>query len=238
MSEWWTYTLSDFLLFSPRVYYRLFELHNQALWPAQTVTLVLGSAIFLLLFRAIHRTDPAANANEHFADRLVPALLGVLWIWIAWAFFFQRYASINWAAPYVAPVFACEGALLIATGTVGRTLTFTPARGAYDLAGLALLAAAVVGYPLLAPVMGRPWLSAEVFGIAPDPTAVATLAVLALARGHARWFLAPIPLLWCLITGATLWTMEANDLLVAPLAALLALAIGYVRKPTATIRGA
>jgi hypothetical protein len=30
MSEWWTYTLSDFLLFSPRVYYRLFELHNRA----------------------------------------------------------------------------------------------------------------------------------------------------------------------------------------------------------------
>ena len=33
MSEWWTYTLSDFLLFSPRTYYRLFELHHRALWP-------------------------------------------------------------------------------------------------------------------------------------------------------------------------------------------------------------
>jgi len=35
MSEWWTYRPEDFLLFSPRVYWRLFELHNEALWPAQ-----------------------------------------------------------------------------------------------------------------------------------------------------------------------------------------------------------
>ncbi len=35
MSEWWTYTLSDFLLFSARTYYRLFELYNRDVWPAQ-----------------------------------------------------------------------------------------------------------------------------------------------------------------------------------------------------------
>jgi hypothetical protein len=27
MSEWWSYSLSDFLLFSPRTYYRLFDLY-------------------------------------------------------------------------------------------------------------------------------------------------------------------------------------------------------------------
>ncbi len=42
MSEWWTYTLSDFLLFSPRVYYRLLELHNHALWPAHLLTIARG----------------------------------------------------------------------------------------------------------------------------------------------------------------------------------------------------
>ena len=43
MSEWWTYHLSDFLLFSPRTYYRLFELYNAAIWPAQIVALGAGS---------------------------------------------------------------------------------------------------------------------------------------------------------------------------------------------------
>ena len=33
MSEWWTYRPSDFLLFAPRTYYRLFELYNAEIWP-------------------------------------------------------------------------------------------------------------------------------------------------------------------------------------------------------------
>ena len=39
MSEWWTYHLSDFLLFAPRTYYRLFELYNAAIWPGAEVQL-------------------------------------------------------------------------------------------------------------------------------------------------------------------------------------------------------
>ena len=48
MSEWWTYSLSDFLLFSPRTYYRLFELYNADIWPAQIVSLALGVVIALV----------------------------------------------------------------------------------------------------------------------------------------------------------------------------------------------
>ena len=42
MSEWWTYRLYDFLLFTPRTYYRLFELYNAAVWPAQIAAIALG----------------------------------------------------------------------------------------------------------------------------------------------------------------------------------------------------
>ena len=67
MSEWWTYRFSDFVLFSPRVYYRLFELHNQALWPSQLLTVALGLAILFVLLR------PARGRH-----RSVPMLLGAL----------------------------------------------------------------------------------------------------------------------------------------------------------------
>ena len=49
MSEWWTYRLDDFLLFSPRVYWRMFELHNAAFWPLQLLTLAAGLIIILLM---------------------------------------------------------------------------------------------------------------------------------------------------------------------------------------------
>lgn len=216
MSEWWTYTLSDFLLFSPRVYYRLFELHNRALWPAQLMTAALGLAILLMLLRPV-------RARE----RIIPALLGALWIWLAWSFFVERYATINWAAIYIAPVFALQGLLLIGTGALGR-LAFAGDRA--NIAGAGLVALTLAAYPLIAPVMGRPWTAAEFFGIAPDPTAVATLAVLALAHGRVRWWLMIIPLLWCAVTGATLWTMESAEYFVAPLCALAAVGIALLRR--------
>lgn len=33
MSEWWTYRLSDFLMFSPATYWRMVERYNREVWP-------------------------------------------------------------------------------------------------------------------------------------------------------------------------------------------------------------
>lgn len=228
MSEWWTYELSDFLLFSPRVYYRMLELHNRALWPAQLLTSALGVAILsiLLLRPARARGIPA----RLIPALLIPALLGALWIWIAWAFFWERYATINWASAYVAPAFALQGLFLIWSGTSRGGLVFARAGAVRDLAGIGLFALALAAYPLIAPLSGRPWAAAEMFGIAPDPTAIATLAVLALAQGRMRWPLMIIPCLWCAATGATLWAMESGEFFVAPLGALAAVGIAVLRR--------
>jgi len=217
MSEWWTYTLSDFLLFSPRVYYRLLELHNRALWPAHLLTAAIGLAILLMLLRPVRGRE-----------RGIPALLGALWLWIAWSFVFERYATINWAALYVVPAFILQGLLLLGMAARGG-LAFAVVRTGRDAAGIGLFALALAGYPLLAAAMGRPWAAAELFGIAPDPTAVATLAALALAHGRRRWWLMIVPLLWCAVTGATIWAMEAGDFFVAPAAALAAVAMASCR---------
>jgi hypothetical protein len=221
MSEWWTYELSDFLLFSHRVYVRLFELHNEALWPAQVVTLLIGAGIL------------GAMVNPgRLAPRVVPLALGTLWLWIAWSFFGQRYATINWAALYVAPVFAAQGLALIALAAgPGLALPDRHCRGALPPAGVIVLALAVLTYPLVAPALGRPLAAAEVFGIAPDPTAVATLAILSASRGRARWLLMAVPLLWCVITGLTHWTMSAPEVFIAPASALLCAVVAGVERP-------
>jgi hypothetical protein len=79
--------------------------------------------------------------------------------------------------------------------------------------------------------MGRPWNQAEVFGMMPDPTALGTLGfALLLSTPRRRWLLVVIPLLWCAISGATLWTMGAPDALVLPAAGLLALCIAPLRR--------
>jgi hypothetical protein len=210
----WSYRLSDFLLFSPRAYWRLFELHNQALWPLPLVALALGiAALALALLR------PRATA------RWIAILLAIAWAWIGWSFMWQRYATINWTAAYAAPLFAIEALLLVVVGL--DRLTVEP-RGVRSVGGIALVALALA-YPLLAPVFGRPWQGAEYFGIAPDPTAIATLGFLLMARRRFILVLYPIPLLWCLASDLTLWAMNdaqgwmlALALLILPLAYTLA----------------
>ena len=195
MSEWWTYTPSDLLLFSPRVYYRLIE-HNIAVWPVHIGAALLG----LLLVRFIAKPGRGS-------DRLVTVSLGAIWVWVAWSILWHRYAQINWAATYLAPVYALEGLLFIWVGCARGGLSFAPKRTPPSAAGLALLLMALIGYPLIAPAVGRHWRAAELFAVVPDPTAATTLAILALSSAKDRTLLMVIPCLWCFIAGATLWTM-------------------------------
>ena len=215
MSEWWTYDLSDFLMFAPRTYYRLFELHNAEIWPLQIVTIAAGLAALGLAWRGAY-------------GRAVAAVLAAAWIFVAWAYHWERYATISTAAPYYGAGFAVEAVLLAWVACRRDGLSFDRQPGPVRWTGLALLAAGVALYPLLAPVLGRPWTQAEIFGIAPDPTAVATVGALLLAKHRIAWLLA-LPLLWCAITALTLWTMDASDAPVPALALVLGAAAAIWR---------
>ena len=217
MSEWWTYSLSDFLLFSPRTYYRLFELYNAAMWPLQILALALGVALLALLLR-----------DTAWRGRAIAAILAACWLWVAWAYLWQRYDTINWAASYFAVGFAIEALLLIWTGIVRDRLRFLSGAGPVGAAGLCIFLFALVGYPLIGPLNGRPWRQAEIFGLAPDPTAIAALGVLVAAH-RPRWSLLIIPLIWCAISAATLWTMQSPDAVVVTATAALALVLGIWR---------
>ena len=167
MSEWWTYRLSDFLMFSPRTYHRLFELTNAELWPLQIVTIAAGLAVLWLA--VLKSTRRGAQR------RVVAAVLAAAWIVVAWAYHFERYATINTGAPYYAAGFALEAVLLAWCMLRRDGLRFDPQPAPVRWTSLGLLAAGVVLYPLLAPLLGRPWMRAEIFGVAPDPTAIATV---------------------------------------------------------------
>jgi hypothetical protein len=212
MSEWWTYRLTSFLLFSPSTYYRMFERYNLAIWPAQLAGIAIGLAILALLI---------AKRGHH--ERIIAGLLAACWLWIALAFHYQRYAQINWAATWFALAFASEALLLVVVGVLAGRLDLQLASGGSFWIATSIVAMSILGYPVLAPLTGRPWPSAEIFGVAADPTAIASVAVLAPVRGRIRWLLLVVPMLWCAIAAATLWVMDAPESFVVVAAALLAL---------------
>jgi hypothetical protein len=213
MSDWLTYELSDFLLFSPRTYYRLFELYNLAVWPGQIVAIGFGLAILVLWLR-----------GGVGAGRASGAILAACWAWVAWAYLLDRYDTINWAAKYFAVGFGLQALLLAWLGIVRNRLAASPRMDVAGGAGLCLFVFGLMVHPLIAPLAGRPWLQAELFGLTPDPTVIATLGVV-LAAERPSWRLLSVALAWCAISGATLWTMQSPEALVTPGAGALALAL-------------
>lgn len=222
MSEWHTYALSDFLLFSPRTFYRLLELYNLAVWPLHLLALALGVAVLVLLRRG-------GADDGRSAGRMVAAILSACWAWVAWAYHVERYATINWAADWLAAGFGAQAALLLWTGAARGELVVGPAADSSRRAGFALILFAVALQPLIGPLAGRSWTQVEVFGIAPDPTAVATLGALLCVGRRVPWATLLLPVLWCALSGATSWTMESPDAAVLPAAAAAALGIAAWR---------
>jgi hypothetical protein len=138
---------------------------------------------------------------------------------VAWAFLWRRYATINWAALYLLPLFVLQIVLLVWTGVIRSSLRFI-GTGVFGAIGMVLLVVSLA-YPVIAPLVGRTWLQGETFGIAPDPTAIGTAGLLLLTDGRARWELLAVPLLWCLVSGLTLWAMGSPEALLPPAVALI-----------------
>jgi uncharacterized protein DUF6064 len=199
MSEWWTYSLQDFLLFSPRVYWRTIELHNEIVWPLHLVTLCAGAICALLIIYP-----------GRWSASLIFSVLAAVWLWVAWSFLWTRYATINWAAAYATLLFVFQAMLLVWLGLVRGRLRFDTTRSISTSVGGGLFLYALILHPVVAIASGRTIRAAEVFGVHPDPTVFATLGLLSLVPGSASVLLG-IPLAWCVISWATLFAMDAPE---------------------------
>ena len=116
MSEWWTYELSDFLMFAPATYWRLVELYNRGLWPGPVVAAAAGLAGWL-----------ASAVRPGGRGRFTLSVLAAAWCWVAWAFYWERLAQIRAVAPEVVFTTNIGCRLYLAAGLRAQGLA-TPVR--------------------------------------------------------------------------------------------------------------
>lgn len=205
MSEWWTYRPSSFLMFSPRIYWRLFESLNAAWWPLQWVAMGAAAAWLVWCVR---------GGQDGRLVRGAFAFVAICWAFTAWAFLLERFVPIFWAATYGVVAFGVQAAgLLVLALTGGNHLS---SRRWRVRCGIALAAWAVLVHPWIGLAFGQPWRQAAFFGLAPDPTVLATLALLLLtepstaAARRGLWLLWTVPLAWCVFSAAMHGTMAAS----------------------------
>lgn len=232
MTEWWTYRLSDFLMFAPRIYHRQFELANADWWPWQPWVLAGAAALSVALAWRRRVAVPAAAA----------ALAGA-WAFVGLDWQLQRFATINWPAAWFGVGFVVEAVLWAAWALWALRPAWRWRAPWLRRLGMGYAAAALVAHPALGAALGRPISQAQLVGFAPDPTVLFTLAVLlhlapaaassrgARAIGFALWV---APIAWCTIGGAMLWTMGAPEWPLLPLAG--ALAVAASRRENRTLR--
>src|SRR5688572_11110629 len=136
MPEWRTYELSDFLMFAPDTYWRLVARYNEENWPLQLAG--LAAAIYLVRIAA---RLPA------WGLRVIAIVLALAWTHVAWAFHWQHFAQINWAARYLGWAFMAQACLLLVLAAKGSSL-HSPAR-LLRWTGMAVAMAGSL-YPLVA----------------------------------------------------------------------------------------
>ncbi len=197
-----SYALSDFLLFSQETYLRLFELYNRDIWPLHVVALAASIGLMWLLWRR-----PA------HAGRLIAAVLTIMWAWIGWAFHLERYATINIAASYFAALFAVVAVMLFGIGVLADRLRIADTGTTGARTGIGLVVFAILIDPLIGLADGRAWTELSIFGLGPDPTAIATIGVLLAAEGRLRWLTAVPVVIWCLIAVLTAVAMDSLELI-------------------------
>ena len=162
MADWLSYSLQDFLLFSPRVYWRFIADY----FVQQTIVAVIILIISVLL----------VSWRRYLVINLC-IFIALGWLYLGWSFYLQHYAQINPMVSYLA--YACFVQALI-------MLVFCLVQPKYLLESTRL----IVGYIIIAGISIAPALcfmffehwQAGVVGIHPITTSVFTLGLLSLRK--------------------------------------------------------
>lgn len=177
------FTLDQFLA--------VFASYNRATWPAQIVAYGLGLVAVAALFRP-----------GRAPDRVISAILGLMWAWTGILYHWVFFSPINTAAFAFGALFVAEGAALAYAGIANNKLRFVLRSNPPSFVGVAFIFYAAVAYPLFGMAAGHTWPSMPIFGVTPCPVAIFTFGLLLMTTGRFPHWLLVIPFLWSLIGGS------------------------------------
>jgi hypothetical protein len=188
------------LPFGQAEFFGVFAAYNSAVWPVQVLLVGFG----VLIVGAALRPRP-------WSSRLTSWMLALLWIWMGLVYHFGFFRAINPAAGIFAAGFVLEGAVLGVVGGLRGRLDFHFQPTAQGFGGALLIGYALVGYPLLASLLGQQCPATPTFGL-PCPTTIFTFGVLLWLQRPAPVTLLVIPLAWSVIgTAAALQLGVGED---------------------------
>lgn len=192
-----SFSLRDLLIFSPESYFKLFELSNNALWPFHIPLALLTIAALVLLYK-----------RTQFGPRLILIWLGLVWAFVAYSYFGLYFSQLSTYADKISYVFWAQTCfLLIVALTTNHELIRnlkTPIKQWKLQLGGGLILYGLLIHPFVSlSLWNQPLSRIELFSIAPDPTAIATIGFILLLPVRLYLLLIAIPVLWLLFSMMT-----------------------------------
>lgn len=215
------------LPFTVSQFFAVFAQYNAAIWPLQIVAYGLGVLAVIALWR-----------REPLSDPVILSVLAIMWALNGIGYHFLFFAEISPIANIFAGFFLLQSILFAASVFVRDDLRFDIRPNLRSATGLCFIVYALFIYELLGYWTGHGLMAGPLFGVAPCPTTIFTIAMLFLARGRFVVWLSVIPILWSLVglaAAVQLGVPEDFGLPVAALALLIVLTVDTLqaRRPCA-----
>ena len=175
------------LPFTPQQFFEVMQRYNEAVWPMQVVLTLVALASVVIVWTPVQRRSV-----------LISGALALLWTWCGLVYHLGFFYAVNPAALLFGGLFLAAAAAFAWQGVVKQRLHFVMVPGPRTVAGLALIAYALVVYPELAAALGHAYPRTPTFGL-PCPLTIFTIGLAAfLAPPFPRTILVA-PLLWSVI---------------------------------------
>jgi hypothetical protein len=198
------------LPFDAEQFLQLFAAYNRAIWPFQ---FVLVGAALAALYVAV-RPDVRSERAPAF-------LLAALWVWSGAVYHLMFFRQINPAASLFGALFLSQAVVLLALAR-RRRLVLRFSRSVAGWAGAALIAYALVLYPILGALLGHTYPAMPTFG-APCPVTIFTFGLLLWNVKRTPWYAVAIPVFWSVVGSSAAITLGMREDLGLPVAAAITL---------------
>lgn len=177
------------LPFTRAEFLQVFADYNEAIWPAQFGVAILGVvAVTMLFWRPI------------WADRIIAAVLALVWFLMAAGYHWSFFASINNAAYAFGVLFLVAALIFVIEGVIRIRFHLVPDIRGWAAGGLILYAFVI--YSVVGLTLAHPFPQTPLFGVAPCPTTIFTLGLLLIAQHPNPLVIGALPVLWSVIGGS------------------------------------
>lgn len=162
----------------------VFATYNQQIWPMQIVAYLLGIAGLVLVIW-----------GRPFVNRVVPAGLTFLWMWVALLFWLPG-ARQGFAPGYIfVAIFLGQGFLFLSQ-TVRPKVSFDFQHNLASWTGILFVLYALVGYPAIGWIVNHIYPQAPPFGLTPCPLVAYTFGLLLITNARVPKILLILPLFY------------------------------------------